>query len=90
MKLMLCPICSEVLRLMAQLRHCRCGASCGREPDDEGRAEIGGYAIAIGVADDPHGKVEDEGMHASVLEHLSAHVIPEDGTTISRIECLAR
>ena len=51
MKLIFCPSCSDLFRLFSEPRSCRCGKSWGRYTDDV-YAEIGGEAVAVGVAND--------------------------------------
>lgn len=50
MKLILCPVCEDVIKLNAAGRSCECGRSWGKYLADGLTAEIGGEAIPIGFA----------------------------------------
>lgn len=51
MKLILCTICSDLVRLFGDCRECRCGASWGRYVDNV-QAEIGGKAIGVAIGNE--------------------------------------
>lgn len=48
MKLIFCPACNDMVKLLHETRQCRCGESWGRYIDDQ-RAQIGGKAVAVGI-----------------------------------------
>lgn len=48
MKLLFCPACEDVLKLIETRRTCRCGASYGYYHEDGLNATIGGKAVPIG------------------------------------------
>ena len=47
MKLLFCPSCKDIFRLINEMRFCRCGCICGKYIDDL-YAEYYGDAIPIG------------------------------------------
>ncbi|MBK6616516.1 hypothetical protein [Ottowia sp.] len=47
MKLIFCPYCQDVLKLLAERRACECGRSWGNYVDKR-RASIGGSAVPLG------------------------------------------
>lgn len=50
MKLFLCPLCEDMVRMIeGEMRHCRCGKSGGMYIDKT-MAEIEGHAIPIGIS----------------------------------------
>lgn len=51
MKLLFCPICSDVRKLvkLPDATHCRCGKSWGWYKEDGWYAAIGGVGMAIGL-----------------------------------------
>lgn len=50
MKLIFCPVCSDVVKLKAERIPCECGHSWGLLAED-GIAEIAGEAIPFGITD---------------------------------------
>jgi len=62
MKLFLCPLCEDVVRMLkGEMRYCKCGKS-GGVYIDEVMAEIEGHAIPIGIS------------NSSLLDALSLHL----------------
>jgi len=51
MKLIFCPKCEDVLKLLLEKRTCHCGASWGHYEDDL-NAVIGGKAVPLGFSND--------------------------------------
>ncbi len=50
MKLFLCPLCEDIVRMVeGEMRHCKCGKSGGMYRDKV-MAEIEGHAIPIGIS----------------------------------------
>lgn len=49
MKLIYCPACKDLFRLMKTFRFCKCKESWGRYKTDGRHAIIGGQAIPLGI-----------------------------------------
>ncbi len=50
MKLIYCPLCTDVVRLKKQKKFCECKKSWGKYEEDLLTSEIGGKAIVIGFS----------------------------------------
>lgn len=50
MKLLLCMNCQDIVRLMPELRFCKCGRVCGMYEADEHHAVTNGVGIDMAIA----------------------------------------
>ena len=84
MKLILCPKCSDVLRLFPAetMRTCYCGQSYGRYKADGLCAEIGGEAIPLGISNTSFIKAVQQRPESGSGAVFEAFVIPRQCSTI--------
>lgn len=88
MKLLLCPVCQDVVKLTQTGRYCQCGQSWGRYLDDVA-AEISGQGIPLGFANSSLVSAlqrrPDEGLGAT----FTAFVIARYCETVACVEHVA-
>nr|WP_199048069.1 hypothetical protein [Dyella sp. ASV24] len=82
MKLILCPMCEDVVKLNLSGRFCDCGQSWGRYMDDGINAEIAGDAIPIGFANSELRTALTNRPRSGMGCTFSAFVIPEICDTV--------
>ena len=81
MKLILCPKCSDVIKLTESYQTCECGKSAGNYIDDL-NAEIFGKAIPIGVANESFIQALRNQPESGQGKTFTAFVIPKKCPTI--------
>ena len=76
MKLFLCPVCEDVVRMVeGEMRYCRCGKSGGMYVDKT-MAEIEGHAIPIGISNNSLLNVLKLHLKSETPVHVVAFTIP--------------
>jgi len=84
MKLLLCPICEDVVKLGRGIwRRCRCGKSAGRYLDDGIHAELTGSAIPIGFDSTTLARALGNRPEEGMGKRFDAFVIANKCDTIS-------
>ncbi len=87
MKLFYCSECHDVVKCEYEIRHCKCGLSCGQYKSDGYNATYAGLAIPLGFNNHSLMKaIRDRpktGVRGKIFE---AFTIPEDCKTMVRIE----
>lgn len=87
MKLILCPTCHDVIKIMTQApRTCYCGQSWGFLPyeGDDLHAAIGGQAIPLGFANSTLVDAIQSRPKFGMGSHFDAFVIPENCETVEQ------
>ena len=84
-KLIYCPKCQDVVRLVQYQRSCDCGASNGRYTDDL-HAEIAGSAIPLGFANDSLVDALRGRTERGMGRRFEAFVIPSVCETVNKGE----
>jgi hypothetical protein len=85
MKLILCPHCTDVRKLLVNTRTvCECGKSFGQYTD-EINAEIGGDAIPLGLANASLALAIRNRPQSGMGKEFTAFVIPREVSSIRRI-----
>lgn len=84
MKLIYCPHCSDVVRLIELRRYCDCSRSYGNYVDRL-QAEIGGLAIPIGISNPSFKEALDKRPAEGLGESFEAFVIPVKCDTIKNL-----
>lgn len=81
MKLIFCPSCHDLFRLINEMRTCKCGLTKGRYTD-ELNAEISGLAIPIGIHNPSFIKAILNRPDTGMGERFEAFIIPKEVKTI--------
>jgi len=87
MKLIYCPLCEDVVRLVQEVRRCRCLRSSGCYVDDL-QAVIAGEAIPLGVAWGSFLTALAKRPRKGNGKRFEAFVIPRECPTIEKRERL--
>lgn len=82
MKLIFCPVCQDILKLLYPLRRCSCQSSWGYYRDDGLNAVIGGQAIPLGIANKSLQSALASRPEEGQGSRFEAFVIPEKCPTI--------
>lgn len=86
MKLLLCPVCHDVRKLLSEKTLCVCGSSWGRYLTDGLHAEIGGQAIPLGFTNSSLVNAVRNRPKQGMGADFTAFVIPNECDTIRIIE----
>lgn len=86
MKLILCPVCDDIVKLHRTMTECQCKKSWGWYKDDGWHAVIGGSSVAIGVDNHTlkHAIVNQPDSGEGLF--FTAWVFPKDYERIERRE----
>lgn len=93
MKLILCPLCWDVIKLSTKgLRRCECGKASGQYEKDGLNATISGTAIPLGFANPSLGKALQNRPENGLGQTFEAFVIPKTCPTVKEfratvVEC---
>lgn len=82
MKLIYCPKCQDIVRLMSWTRQCICGAAKGRYVDHL-NAEISPGAIPLGALNQSFHEALANRPESGLGEHFESFVIPKECPTIA-------
>jgi hypothetical protein len=82
MKLIFCPECQDVVKLLDRPRRCDCGQSWGSYMEDGLHAEIAGKAIPIGFNNSTLAQALKVRPASGMGARFEAFVIPKDCPTI--------
>lgn len=89
MKLIYCPVCHDVVRLLTlKPRTCACGRAFGMYDDDDLHAFVGGSAIPLGFANLSLRHALNEQPISGDGKPFNAFVIPMECPTIERTATL--
>jgi hypothetical protein len=83
MKLIFCPKCQDIVRLIQTLRKCECGLSWGN-CTDELNATIGGYAIPLGLDNSEFKQALQNRPKVGLGSRFDAWVIPHSCGTVAK------
>lgn len=87
MKLILCPHCQDIRKLLRAPTHCQCGKSGGRYEEDRVHATIWGAAVPLGFANDPLADAVRKWLGAGCGNYpLVAFTIPIPCPTVKKVE----
>lgn len=86
MKLILCPLCEDVIKLNRAGRFCECGRSWGRYLNDGVSAEIGGEAVPLGFVNSELRIALANRPKAGMGHAFTAFVIPVRCDTIQVVQ----
>jgi len=81
MKLIYCPACQDVVRLLFEKRKCSCGKSWGLYVDDID-ASIGGEAVPLGISNYSLQNALDDRKKRGLGTSFDSFVIPHTCTSI--------
>lgn len=84
MKLIFCPKCEDVTKLLSEYRSCRCGRSGGKYTDDL-NAIINGDAIPLGFSNPSFVEALKNRPKLGMGERFTAFVIAEQCPTIRKV-----
>ena len=84
MKLLFCPLCTDVCKLFRGLTWCQCERSCARLLEDEIHAEVGGEGIILGIGNTSFEKAIRAYKGADAEHKFEAFVIA-DGPGYSHV-----
>lgn len=86
MKLIYCPYCKDVVRLIDKRRECGCGKSWGNYVDHV-LAELGGAAVPVGIGNKSFVEALRERAGPAKRAHmrLDAFLIKEPCDTVRRV-----
>lgn len=84
MKLIYCPHCTDIVRLLELRRYCECARSYGNYVDSL-NAEVGGLAIPIGFANPSFKKALETRPEEGMGSTFEAFVIPIKCDTIKNL-----
>jgi hypothetical protein len=83
MKLIFCPKCQDVFKLIAEkVRHCECGHVWGFYAEDGLNAEISAEAVPLGFANTSFAYAMAYRPKSGSGKEFTAFVIPEECDTI--------
>ena len=85
MKLILCPLCQDVVRLRSELRRCECGTCWGRYLDDL-KAEISEKAIPLGFNNTALRNAVMNQPQKGQGKGFGAFVIPKECSTVKVVK----
>ena len=84
-KLILCPTCRDIVKLVHARRYCYCSRSYGQYLSDGLQAEIGGEAIPIGFANQSFQHALENRPEEGAGSRFEAFVIPVKCDTITKL-----
>jgi len=82
MKLIFCPVCSDIVRLIRKKRTCECGASWGHYEEDLLHSVIGGRAVPLGLVNSEFHMALYDRPKEGLGSRFTAFVIPEKCDTV--------
>jgi hypothetical protein len=86
MKLIFCPSCEDVVRLIGAKRECLCGSSGGRYLEDGLHAEVWGNAVPLGFANRSFANAVRNRIQGSWSQPFTAFVIPFECATVAELK----
>lgn len=86
MKLIFCPSCEDVVRLVSEPRVCMCGVSGGYYLEDGLNAEIWGEAVPLGFANGRFVEALRSRPQSGWGYVFPAFIIPHECGTIRKLE----
>jgi hypothetical protein len=84
-KLIFCPNCSDVVRLIEVKRYCFCARAYGQYLQDGLNAEIGGIAVPLGFANPSFKHALENQPEEGAGFVFEAFVIPKKCDTITKV-----
>lgn len=85
MKLIFCPKCTDVVRLVSELRRCQCGFISGRYTDSI-NAEISKEAVPLGFDNPSLAQALKNQPPNGLGRRFEAFVIPKECPSIQRLD----
>ncbi len=85
MKLIFCPVCHDIVKLLLEMdRSCQCACSWGHYKGDGLNATYGGMAIPLGIANSTFVKAVQNRPESGEGERFEAFVIPVECPTFKK------
>ncbi len=84
MKLIYCTKCQDVVRLVREERHCRCGLSAGIYTEDGLNATYSGPCLPLGFDNGSFVRALNRQPESGRGERFEAFVIPKECPTFKR------
>lgn len=85
MKLIFCPVCEDVVKLVASRRYCHCARSYGQYLGDGLHAEIGGEAVPIGFDNHSFARAIKQRPEEGEGSRFEAFIIPVKCDNITKL-----
>ena len=75
MKLIFCKDCHDIYPLTYELKHCRCGSTCGRYTGNPTAEIFGESAVPIGLANEDINRVDEVQRNGGLTNLIRCWVI---------------